>query len=160
MRIVGTERLVQGLNGISRDIERQLGEAGFRGAKRIVNIATQKLRGDVLNVRSGTLIKSPRALKLDRHSAMVAVLGPAATYGAAHEFGARIPEHRVAPKYKKALHWTQGGQSFFSRGHTIPAFNLPKRPWFYPSGEEAAPDIVADFEEIITQAVTANSDHA
>lgn len=159
MRIVGTERLIAGMNGIGRDIRARLGEAGFKGAQRIVNIATKKLRGEVLNVRSGTLIKSLRAYKIDRDSAMAAVIGPAAKYGAAHEVGATIPAHRVAPKYKKALHWVGGGTDFFSKGHTIPTFDLPKRPWFYPSGEQAAPEIVEDFRRILEDAVRANSDH-
>jgi len=54
-------------------------------------------------------------------------------YAGVHNFGKRMKAREVRPKNGEALKWTVGGKTFFSKGHKIPAYKMPKREFMYLS---------------------------
>jgi len=54
-------------------------------------------------------------------------------YARIHNEGLRVQRHKVTPRVKKALRWVAGGKVFFSKGHWIKAFKMPKRTFMYIS---------------------------
>jgi len=145
----GSERLIRKLGGLTTGLETELGRAAMKGASSIQATAKQKVSGEVLNVRSNMLRSGIQAKMLSRLAAVVGVTGLATAYAAIHEFGGTIRAHRVAPRHKKALHWVEGGQDRFSRGHMIPAVRMPARPYMAPSLDENREAIVERFRDIL-----------
>jgi len=116
-------------------------------------IKSQKLSGQVLKNRTGNLRNSVFYYLEDRGAEMVGnvdVSMPARKYGAAHEFGAHIPER--FPVTAKALHWRSGGKDVFAM--RAAAFDLPPRPFMSPSLAENREQIVASLQESINEAVS------
>lgn len=117
-------------------------------------IKEAKLSGQVLKNRTGNLRNSVFYTVEDEGSRIVGTVDvsmPAAKYGAAHEFGAHIPER--VPVTAKALHWrTAGGKDVFAM--RAAAFDLPKRPFMSTGLADRHAAIVAGVQESINEAVS------
>lgn len=107
-------------------------------------IVGEKLSGQVLNQRSGTLAAAvevvPAEVSGDVLSAgVVAGSGPA-WYHAVHEYG----PHTIVPVEKKWLHWEMNGKRFFAKQVTI-----PERKTIKPALDEMYDEIVEGMAEAL-----------
>lgn len=117
-------------------------------------IKAEKLSGQVLKNRTGNLRNSVFYTMEDRGAVFVGTVDvsmPAAKYGAAHEFGAHIPER--VPVSAKALHWiAANGQSVFAM--RAAAFDLPVRSFMNSALEDRRTQITANLQETVNEAVS------
>lgn len=114
-------------------------------------LASFKVSGDVLKVRSGHLRRSlgPPSVR-NMADGVSGTLGATAIYARIHEEGGRIPAHVVRPRFAKALRWLgPGGRPIFAKSARIPAIRMPKRAFLQPSFEEAVPAARARFLQAI-----------
>jgi phage gpG-like protein len=91
------------------------------------HVVEDKLSGQVLNVRTGTLRRSITQEVKESPGVIVGSVGTNLGYGLAHEFGATIQHPGSVARRAKALHWVAAGQDVFAawtRPHTI---KLPER---------------------------------
>jgi phage gpG-like protein len=111
-------------------------------------VKAEKLSGQVLHNRTGNLrnsVFSNVEVTGTQIVGTVDVSMPAAMYGAAHEFGAHIPERR--PVNARALHWIGSGGDVFAMRAS--AFDLPERPFMAPSLDENQEQITAGLQASI-----------
>jgi phage gpG-like protein len=91
------------------------------------HVVEDKLSGQVLNVRTGTLRRSITQVVEEGSTWIRGRVGTNLRYGLAHEFGATIQHPGSRVRTAKALHWVAAGQDVFAmstRPHTI---RLPVR---------------------------------
>jgi phage gpG-like protein len=104
-------------------------------------IATKKVSGDVLHVRTGHLRDSlgPPSVQ-EVQGGVAGQLGARVKYAAIHEFGGVIPAHTVYAKHASALRWIgPDGRARFAKSVRIPAITMPKRPFLQPAFDEEMP---------------------
>lgn len=105
-------------------------------AMRIIEAAVkQNVRSrSGLKVRSGTLLNSIMTQVEVYSKVIIGRVGPSGVpYSGVHEFGHDFKARKVEPRLSKVLAWRVGGQSFFSKGHDMPAFRVPARPYLEPA---------------------------
>jgi phage gpG-like protein len=91
------------------------------------HVVEDKLTGQVLHVRTGTLRRSITQVVVERGGAIIGRVGTTLRYGLAHEFGMTIHHPGSRVRHAKALHWQVGGKDVFAmwtRPHDI---KLPER---------------------------------
>lgn len=146
-------------------------------------IKEEKLSGQVLKNRTGTL---RRSISPDVQQSPGVIKGTVSTnvvYAAIHEFGGTTKPHVIMPKHAKALAWlrgggegmdfsdrstfkqsggwtTKGGQRLgaegalqFARIVHHPGSRIPARPFMRPSLEEMADEIRSEFSDAILRVV-------
>lgn len=112
-----------------------------------------------LKVRSGSLLNSIQKHVTQQDGTVTGKIGPEnIPYAAIHEEGGTIPSRRVEPRHTKALRWmgTNGG-FWFSKGHTIPSFNIKARPYLAPAWEEKAQVIRDNFGLMLQKILEKNT---
>jgi len=101
-----------------------------------------------LHVRSGMLLNSIMGEVVEKGNLISGEIGPRdVPYAAVHEFGHDFPARRIEPRNAKVLAW-QGasGQMWFSKGHDMPAFRVPARPYLRPALEQTQEIIAQKFQ--------------
>ena len=146
LRLEGSEELLRKLGGMTRELEAEFQRGVMTTAQNVESRVKNKLKGPVLNVRSGNLSKK---WQTKAHGRLAAMVKTDVVYSRIHEFGGVMPPHRVAPRNRKALHWMAGGQNRFSRGHMLPAIRIPERPYARPSVAEEKPHMIERFRRIV-----------
>ena len=68
------------------------------------------------------------------------------------KYGPHKKPFKVAPVTRKALHWVQGGQSFFSKGHEVKG-QRPQR-FLYKAFKTLRADIVNRLQKAVHKAIT------
>jgi phage gpG-like protein len=123
------------------NIKRLLPQQIFRALTILEAQIKQNIR-TTFTMRTGTLLNSVQKDMVVNGNEITGTVGPEnVPYAAIHEYGGTIPERFVAPRHKLALKWTVGNKTFFSKGHTIPSFEMPKRPYVAPAIEMSADKI-------------------
>lgn len=106
-----------------------------------------------LKVRSGSLLNSIQKEVRTDGGNVTGRIGPEnIPYAAIHEYGGTIPAKKIEPRHTKALKWLgTNGTFFFSKGHMIPAFQIPARPYLEPAYDEHIDEIRLKFANWITK---------
>lgn len=136
-----------------------------RGLKLQMTRALQMLQGAIqqnvrrrsgLNVVTGALLNSIQYYVTEEDGEVVGYVGSyGVPYAAVHEFGHNFPARMVFPRFKKALHWVgSDGRPHFSRGHQIPAYRVPARPYIRPAIEEQSEMIFERFRLFINESLS------
>jgi phage gpG-like protein len=142
-------------------------------------IKEEKLSGQVLQTRTGTLRRSISSMVEQGPGPMVitGIVGTNKIYAAAHEYGARINIPEIFPKKAKALAWLKsgfdlsaakgkfkvtgqwtkkGGKALGAMGALQYATHtkahpvvLPERSFMRTALNEMAPEIRAEFEQVV-----------
>jgi len=91
------------------------------------HVVEQKLSGQVLHVRTGTLRRSITYTMHEDEDGIVGTVGTNLEYAAIHEYGGAIHVPEIRPRRAKALHFYVGGKEIFAmrtRAHTV---QMPER---------------------------------
>jgi phage gpG-like protein len=108
-----------------------------------------------LRVRSGSLLNSIMIEIIDSGKSITGRIGPSdIPYAAVHEFGHDFPARRVEPRNSKVLAWAVADGMAFSKGHEIPAFRVPARPYLRPALEQTRDLIAERFNIFLTDTFT------
>jgi len=124
--------------------------------KLATHIRFQKLSGQVLHKRSGTLRDRGILPIFARQSGGLiwAGIGTNVEYARIHEFGGVTRPHLILPRWKKALHFTKDGKDIFAMKVHHPGSRIPARPYIRPSFEETESQLVAALEKAIDKATS------
>lgn len=128
-------------------VERELRELAVKLQRKV---KSEKLSGQVLNVRTGRLKRSINQRVQVFESAVVASVGTNVKYGAAWELGFDVREHERTLHFREVdsdfafgtrTLFTTAKRSHFSRKITMKARHQNARPFLRPSLEEMTPEI-------------------
>lgn len=127
---VSTERLRSALIGMPGRLRAKLATVIQRLAIKFqAHVKEDKLSGQVLNVRTGTLRRSINQRVTIGASRIFATVGTNVEYAGIHEYGGVIPAHTVVPVRARALRFMpRGGSEFIFRMRAeIPDVVMPER---------------------------------
>jgi HK97 gp10 family phage protein len=150
VQLVGDDRLIAKLEAmpgrVHDGIARAVTRLGFELRRRV----PQKLSGDVLKVRSGSLRSSINTQIEDSGSAVAATVGTNIDYARYHEYGV-ARSWFIEARDAKALRFNIGGETLFRRRVTHPP--LPERSFLRSALAEMAPAIEEELREAVAEAI-------
>jgi HK97 gp10 family phage protein len=116
-------------------------------------VASEKLTGQVLNVRTGNLRRSIFNEVTDEGGAILGIVGSSGDvrYAAIHEFGGKIDIPEIVPVKARVLAWVSGGKTVFAmraRAHTV---TMPERSFLRSSLAEMRDEIVEGLTEAVAE---------
>lgn len=162
MKLVITDNIKQVIseyNAAGDEIRKELPVQMYQALTILEAAIKQNIRiRSGLKVRSGSLLNSIQKEVLTIDGNVAGKVGPEnIPYAAIHEYGGTIPARRIEPRHTKALKWLgTGGQFFFSKGHDIPASNIPARPYLEPAYDDNIDQIREKFLNFISKKMEVN----
>ena len=132
----------QEMKAVGRDIQRlasSTAPAGKPGKPRMLARSVQFLVSE-----NGLTLEE----RLDKN------IAPYASYvhRGTGKYGPHKKPFKVAPVTRKALHWVQGGQKFFSKGHEVKGQR--PQPFLYKAFKTLRADIVNRLQKAVHKAIT------
>lgn len=118
------------------------------------HVKQNKLSGQVLNRRTGTLSRSVARRVEDGADGVQGVVGTNIEYGGIHEFGGRTKPHIIEAKNAAALKFTIGGRTVFAKSVNHPGSIIPERSFL----RSALADLRTKIETELADAFKAVSD--
>jgi phage gpG-like protein len=147
------QKLIGDFEEASRESREGMRLAMFRAMSILKSQIQQNIRTESgLNVRTGTLLNSITSSIINSGYSIQGNIGPSnVPYAAIHEYGGEIRGRFHKPRLKQALKWSGPGGTFFSKGHWIPAYKVPARPYLRPAIEKHAESIAEKFAIFMTE---------
>ncbi len=124
------------------------------GGNRLLSAVREKLSGDVLNSRSGALLRSLRmeiAGNTDGFSACVFSDG-SVPYARIQEYGGRLNIPAIAPVHARALAFAWNGRLVFANHTAAHVVDIPERSYMRTSLAELADTFADDLQHGIAEA--------
>lgn len=140
-------------------------------------IKEEKLSGQVLKTRTGSLRRSISASVEQGATAITGIVGTNKIYARAHEFGVTTKAHDIFPKKRRALAWLKSGAAFseekgifkatgewtkkggrklgklggltYAKHVHHPGSEIPERSFMRTALNEMAPEVRREFEGAI-----------
>jgi phage gpG-like protein len=143
------------------DVMKQRLRAGVRGgvkngAGRLLSLVQAKLSGEVLQARSGALLRSIHVEtneNADGFGARVFSDG-SVPYARIQEYGGRVNIPALAPVNAKALAFAWGGRMVFAKSVAAHVVDLPERSYMRYSLAEFADTFTGDIRQTVADALS------
>jgi phage gpG-like protein len=151
VKLIGDRELVARLDAMPGRVHDGLARAVARlGLELQRKVQSEKLSGQVLKVRTGSLRSSINMQIEDTTEAVEASVGTNVFYGKIQEYGV-ARTWLIEARNAKSLAFTIGGTKFFRRRVTHPP--LPERSFLRSALAEMAPAIEDGLKEAVAQAI-------
>jgi phage gpG-like protein len=151
MQIIGARELVARLDAMPGRVKDGLARAVARlGLELQRKVQAEKLTGQVLKVRTGSLRSSINTEISEAAEEVAASVGTNIRYARIHEYGVDHP-WLIEAKAAKALRFEIGGRTVFARSVRHPP--LPERSFLRSALREMQPKIEAGLREAVAQAI-------
>jgi phage gpG-like protein len=152
--LIGSERVKERLDRVYSRAQVEL----LASMSRIVialarKIKEEKLSGQVLKNRTGTLRRSITPSVNMGGSTIQGQVGTNVEYAAIHEYGGTTPPHEIWPRHAKALAFMMRGRNVIVRSVHHPGSRIPEASFMRSSLEEMRPEIRAEFADAIAKVV-------
>jgi phage gpG-like protein len=152
--LVGDGELVARLQAMPEKWRASIGRAVLRLAEQLQRkVQEQKLTGQVLKVRTGSLRSSINFRVAESASSVIAAVGTNIKYAGIHEFGGTQGARTIVPKTARALAFQWKGEMRFYKRVERPAVHYPERSFLRSALREMAPQIKAELEAAVREAV-------
>ena len=118
-------------------------------------VKSEKLSGQVLNVKTGALRRSIFETVTDNATSVIGKVASSGDvkYAAIHEFGGTIPAHDIYPVNAKALAFMLGGKQVFASVVHHPGSVMPERSYLRSSLDDMRDEIIDGLREAVVGAV-------
>lgn len=159
----GIEKVQAELDTLAQDLRE---EAELEMVQRVGDAVKFWMQQNILAqglLKTGALFRSVFATAMTNDEGAVVYVGPNTDdvpYAMIQNYGGIVPAHWVAPKGKPegadALHWTQGGKDFFSKGHYVGVKNpivITAKPYVEPAFADHQEEILDIMTEVINEAI-------
>jgi phage gpG-like protein len=154
VQIVGTDKLIAKLNGMSARVRVALLKAVTGLSFDLMSLVKRKLSGDVLNVRKGKLRDSIfQRVYDDAKGVRATVASAGVVYARIHEYGGVINIPEIRPVASNVLHFMKSGDDIFAmyaRAHTV---TMPERSYMRSSLADMKSQIVAEMTAAVKGSV-------
>lgn len=153
--ITGADQVLKMLEGLSPKLQKELKKSvGMLCLKLARNVKQNKLSGQVLKVKTGTLRRSITSKVVDTPAGPSGTVGTNLAYGAVHEFGfsgtQSVKGHMrmIKQAFGKSINPTQVSVRSHSR-----KVNLPERSFIRSAAEEMEGEIQAELVNAVTRSI-------
>ena len=155
--VVGTEDIKAKLDSVSEAAQKEL----LASISTIVialarKIQDEKLSGQVLQSRTGSLRRSITPSVSMGAGTIQATVGTDVAYAAIHEYGGVTPPHEIVAKHGKALAFLMAGRPVFAKKVEHPGSKIPERSFLRSALEEMGPEIRAAVSDALSRAMEAS----
>jgi HK97 gp10 family phage protein len=116
-------------------------------------IKEEKLSGQVLKNRTGTLRRSITPSVSGTDTVAVGTVGTNIEYARIHEFGGRTAAHEILPKRGKALAFNWKGKDVVFAKVNHPGSQMPERSFMRTALNEMKPEILEEFHNAIFEVI-------
>lgn len=122
------------------------------------HVKKNKLSGQVLNRKSGRLVRSIGSRVLDSAAAVFGIVFQSSDvpYGAIHEYGGKTSPHLIVPKNAKVLAFTKAGSKVFASKVNHPGSQFPSRSYMRSSLRDMSTEISLGMKEAIVKGAQAH----
>jgi HK97 gp10 family phage protein len=152
--VVGDEAVIARLAAMGPELRRGLARAVTRLALELQRkVQAEKLTGQVLKVRTGSLRSSINTRVEEGGGEVTASVGTNVRYARIHEYGGTIPAHPVAAKNARALAFPWKGEQRFFKRVDIPAVQMPERSFLRSALREMTPRIEEGLRQAVDEAL-------
>lgn len=152
--LVGDDKLKAWLETRFPAIQDKLGKSMARLVIALTRkIKEEKLTGQVLKTRTGTLRRSISPGVVPGAVSVTGEVGTNIQYAGIHEFGGRTAPHVILPKRGRVLAFPWKGEQRFFRKVNHPGSQMPERSFMRTALKEMEPEIRAEFENAITEVI-------
>jgi phage gpG-like protein len=117
------------------------------------HVKEDKLSGQVLHNKTGTLRRSINQRVDEEGDTFVARVGTNVKYAGIHEFGGTIPSHVVQAKNAQALRFAIGGDFIFRKSVVIPDVQMPERSFLRSALADITPQIKAEIAMALKESI-------
>ena len=116
-------------------------------------IKEEKLTGQVLKNRTGTLRRSisPRVAAMGM--IIEGTVGTNIEYASIHEFGGKTAAHDIFPKRGRALAFNWKGKDMVLKHVHHPGSQMPERSFMRTALNEMTPEILVEFDKAIMEVI-------
>lgn len=154
--VVGAARVITRFKAMGPDARSRLVESVGRSVLRLkVKIVTQKLSGQVLKRRSGTLARSVEEKVLEQGAEVLGIVSTNTEYAAKHEYGFKGPESVKA--HLRTMKQAWGRPLAEPREVQVGAFtrnvNFPERSFMRSALDDMREGIVGDMVKSVGEAL-------
>lgn len=122
--------------------------------KLAAKIKGEKLSGQVLRNRTGTLRRSISPSVSGTETVTVGKVTTNVEYARIHEFGGKTAPHVILPRRGRALAFPWKGKDVFFAKVNHPGSQMPERSFMRTALEEMRPEILEEFNNAIMQVVS------
>lgn len=145
--ITGEGQVLTGLVKLEGEVEARVRASVARQTLELLrHVKENKLTGQVLKVRTGTLRRSVAHSITVTGDAVTGAVSTPLVYAPIHEFGGTIRARIVEARRAQALKFTVGGKTLFRRAVSIPAVKMPERSFLRTALAERQAAIEADLQ--------------
>jgi hypothetical protein len=125
-------------------------------AARLLSIIQGKLSGEVLNSRSGALLRSIRVEVLENAAGFAARLSSdgSVPYARIQEYGGRLNIPALTPTHGKALAFAYGGRLVFAKATAAHIVNIPERSYMRSSIDEYQSGLLDNIRAAVAGVIT------
>lgn len=155
VRFVGDQSVIANLRGMGPKVVAAGSASIKRSTLKVLARAKQKVSGDVLKNRTGTLRRAINFRLEELGGRIIGTVGIKLRYAAAHEYGFKGTVNVRAHMRMMKVAWGKPVKSpheIAVRAHTM-KMNLPERSFLRSSLRELRSDIVADMQASVAKAV-------
>lgn len=139
------------LGATRRRLRSSMQGAMVRGAGQLLSLVHAKLSGEVLNVRSGALLRSIRAATAEDEGSISARVfsDGSVPYARIQEYGGHLNIPAAIPGHAKALAFAYGGRLVFAKRTAAHVAEIPARSYLRSSLDEFG----GEFSETVHAAI-------
>ena len=126
------------------------------GGNRLLSIVQGKLSGEVLNTRSGALLRSIRIETVEDENGIGARVysDGSIPYARIQEYGGRVNVPAIAPVHAKALAFAWDGRLVFAKSAAAHVVDIPERSYLRTSLGEFEAAFAESMHQSVADAVT------
>lgn len=156
VKLVGKQKVIASLTKMPASVQAMLYQKSLTLAIYLQNyIRSQKLSGQVLNVRTGDLRRSIQQVVTQSAKRVLARVFSAGDvkYAGIHEFGGRTGPHMIYPRKGDVLAFMAGGKMRFARYVNHPGSRMPERSFMRSSFSENQQKIISELKLAVLQGI-------
>jgi len=139
------------LNALQSKLRAGVREAVEEDAARLLALVCDKLSGEVLNARTGNLLRSIRSETSDNGARVFS--DGSVPYARIQEYGGRVSVPAIEPVNAKALAFAYDGRMVFAKRTAAHAVDIPERSYLRASLDEFAPAFLDDIRKLVAEAL-------
>ena len=146
--VYGKDSTIARLTAWTPNVRQALVKVVTKEAVRLqAHVVKDKLTGQVLHVRTGTLRRSINMRVEESHTSVLGMVGTNVWYGKVHEFGEDIPAHQ------RLMTQVFGRQLKYPMYVNVKAYRMPERSFLRSALEDNLPNIRQALHDAVVSAV-------
>jgi phage gpG-like protein len=148
--VMGHEEVIARLTRLDGELQKVIGDTTKSLALQLLRmVKEEKLSGQVLKNRTGTLRRSINLRVLESGTSTTGEVFTNLEYARINEYGGVTKPHVIRPRNGKALRFMMGGKAVFAKEVNHPGSKMPERSFLRSALSDMRPTIQRQYEEAV-----------